>query len=177
MIWLWLFVFLPIAELYVLIEVGQAFGAGTTILLILLTAIIGTAVMRRQGMAALADLQDSIDQLRDPARPIAHGAMILLAGALLVVPGFLTDTMGALLLVPPLRGWLIKRFARPAAAGAEARPRAAGQRRPGQSAWPHGRVIDAEYEVVNEGSTDQRQPPGEDGTEPGPRSRSGWTRG
>lgn len=173
MIWLWLFIFLPIAELYVLIEVGQAIGAGTTILLILLTAIIGSMVMRRQGMAALADLHDSIDQLRDPARPIAHGAMILLAGALLVVPGFLTDAIGALLLVPPFRGWLIRRFARRVTVD-QGFDRARPSRN--QSSWPHGRVIDAEFEVVTEASADQPPPQSNEGTGQGPRPRSGWTR-
>lgn len=167
----WLFVFLPLIEIWVLIEVGQAIGAWWTIVLILLTAMIGTTVMRRQGMAALADLRDSFETLRDPGRPIAHGAMILMAGALLIVPGFVTDAMGALLLVPPLRDWLIRRMGRRVVV------MGVGPR-PAQRGGPGGRVIDAEYEVVDEGAADPGAsvPPPRGTLRRGPNRPSGWTR-
>lgn len=152
----WIFAILPLVELFVMIEVGSVIGAGWTILLILLSAMIGVAVMRRQGMAALADLQASMAELRDPARPMAHGALIMLGGALLIVPGFLTDAMGALLLIAPVRTFLMRRMGR--------RFTVTGTRR--QARQPAGRVIDAEYEVVDEPPADR-----------GPRRPSGWTRG
>lgn len=159
----WIFVVLPLVELFVMIEVGSVIGAGWTILLILLTAMVGMAIVRRQGMAALADLQASFAELRDPARPIAHGALIMLAGGLLIVPGFVTDVLGALLLVPPLRDWLMRRLGRHVTvvnAGWS-------QRRQG----PGGRVIDAEYEVVVD------EPPAIPPAGKGPRRPpSGWTR-
>lgn len=173
----WLFILLPLIELWVMIEVGQVIGAGWTILLIVLTAAIGTTVMRRQGMAALADLRDSYDRFRDPARPMAHGAMILMGGALLFVPGFVTDAMGALLLIPAFRDWLIRRMARRVVV-----VRAGGTGHP--DGWPRddgpgGRVVDVEYEEVtgeDAGSADPASPPR--GTlRPDGRSPSGWTRG
>ena len=158
-----IFVVLPLVELFVMIEVGSVIGAGWTILLILLTAIIGMAIVRRQGMAALADLQASFSELRDPARPIAHGALIMLAGALLVVPGFLTDALGALLLVPPVRDWLMRRMGR--------RVVVVQGWGPARRQGPGGRVIDAEYEVVDE--PPPQVPPAGNGP---PRPPSGWTR-
>lgn len=159
----WIFVVLPLVELFVMIEVGSVIGAGWTILLILLTAMLGMVIVRRQGMAALAELQAGFAEMRDPARPIAHGALIMLAGGLLIVPGFVTDALGALLLVPPLRDWLMRRLGRHVTvvnAGWSQRRRHAAER-----------VIDAEYEVVVD------EPPAIAPGDKGPRRPpSGWTR-
>lgn len=160
----WIFAILPLVEIFVMIEVGSVIGAGWTILLILLTAMVGMAIVRRQGMAALADLQAGMADLRDPARPIAHGVLIMLAGALLIVPGFVTDALGALLLVPPLRDLLMRRMGRRVVVvetGWQARRPGSG---PGSGAG--GRVIETDYEVVQD-----HQPP-----DRGPRPPSGWTR-
>lgn len=158
----WIFAILPLIEIFVMIEVGSAIGAGWTILLMLLTAVAGMAIVRRQGMAALADLQASLGELRDPGLPVAHGALIMLAGALLIVPGFVTDALGAMLLVPPLRDWLMRRIGRRVTVvNAGWTPR----RQPG----PGGRVIDAEYEVVDDGAP----PHAPDGPR---RPPSGWVR-
>lgn len=102
-----LFLVIPIIEITLFITIGGAIGVGPTILLVLLSALIGTFLMRRQGMKALIDVQESFRDLRDPTAPLAHGAMIILAGALLVTPGFFTDTLGLLLLIPAVRRWIM----------------------------------------------------------------------
>lgn len=175
----WLFILFPLVEIWVLIEVGEVIGAWWTIVLIVLTAVLGTTVMRWQGMAALDDLRDSFDRFRDPARPMAHGAMILMAGLLLFVPGFVTDAMGALLLIPAFRDWLIRRMARRVVV-----VRKGGAGRPAGD-WPRGddpggRVIDVEFEEVDEAdASDPATPsrPASRGASRGSsRPPSGWTR-
>ncbi|MFD1881839.1 FxsA family protein [Paracoccus pacificus] len=103
-----LFIVIPIIEISLFIVVGQAIGVGPTILLVLLSAVVGTWLMRRQGLRALMDLQQSFREMRDPSAPLAHGAMILFAGALLLTPGFFTDFLGLLLLVPGVRDWMMR---------------------------------------------------------------------
>jgi UPF0716 protein FxsA len=102
--WLLLaFVAIPIIEIGLFIQVGGLIGLWPTLAIVLLSALLGSWLVRMQGAAAMADLRGSFQELRDPTLPIAHGAMILLAGALLITPGFFTDAMGLLLLVPAVR--------------------------------------------------------------------------
>ncbi len=102
--WLLLaFVAIPMIEIGLFIKVGGLIGLWPTLAIVLLTALAGSWLVRMQGAMAMADLRGSFQELRDPTLPIAHGAMILLAGALLITPGFFTDTMGLLLLVPSVR--------------------------------------------------------------------------
>ena len=108
---MWLFlVFLgvPIIEIALFIQVGGVIGLWPTLAIVVATAVIGSLLMRLQGLAALADLRGSLSEMRDPTAPLAHGAMILFAGALLLTPGFFTDTIGLLLLVPSVRNWVIR---------------------------------------------------------------------
>jgi UPF0716 protein FxsA len=108
------FFVVSIAEVVLFIAVGSRIGVPATIGLVVLTALAGAFLVARQGRATLwaarADLVDG----RFPAKPLAHGVMILVAGALLLTPGFLTDLAGFGLLVPAvreiLRGWLVRRF-------------------------------------------------------------------
>ncbi|KMW58908.1 FxsA protein [Candidatus Rhodobacter oscarellae] len=102
--WLFaLFVAVPLIEIALFIQIGGAIGLGWTLLIVVITAILGTWLVRAQGLRALADLQNSFQQLNDPTEHLAHGAMILFSGALLLTPGFFTDTVGFLLLVPQVR--------------------------------------------------------------------------
>ncbi len=102
--WLFvLFVTIPIIEIALFIQVGGWIGLWPTLGIVILTAIAGTWMMRQQGLRALQELKTSLDDLRDPTEPLANGAMILFAGALLLTPGFFTDTVGLLLLIPPVR--------------------------------------------------------------------------
>jgi len=102
--WLFLaFISVPLIEIALFIQIGGAIGLGYTLLIVVLTAVLGTWLVRSQGIAALSDLQKSFNELQNPAEPLAHGAMILFSGALLLTPGFFTDAVGFALLVPGVR--------------------------------------------------------------------------
>ncbi|MBV7411025.1 FxsA family protein [Maritimibacter sp. DP1N21-5] len=103
-----LFIAIPLIEIGLFIQIGGLIGLWPTLLIVLVTAIIGSYLVRQQGLLALNQVADSFNQLRNPAEPMAHGAMILFAGALLLTPGFFTDTVGFLLLVPGIRGWAFR---------------------------------------------------------------------
>ena len=109
-LFLLLFIAIPLIEIYFMIEIGSALGAGFTVFMVVLTAIIGAALVRFQGFTTLARAQAEMAKSRMPAVEVLEGAMLLLAGAMLLVPGFFTDAVGFLMLVPPLRQWLIRRF-------------------------------------------------------------------
>lgn len=102
----------PLIELYLLIEVGSEIGALPTILLTLLTAAIGTWLVRMQGLGVLARVARSLAADELPALELMDGALLLVAGLFLLLPGFLTDALGFLLLVPPVRHRLIRRTVR-----------------------------------------------------------------
>ena len=107
-----LFVGVPLIELYLLIQVGGEIGALPTIGLSILTAVVGAALARRQGFAVLAEVHAAADRGEVPALPMLDGALLLIAGLMLLLPGFVTDGLGFLLLVPPFRRLLIGRFVR-----------------------------------------------------------------
>lgn len=117
-----LFILLPLAELYVLIEVGKGIGGLSTIALCLLTAAIGGILIRWQGMSTLIDAQKRMAQGEIPADHGFHGLMIALSGILLFTPGFITDAAGFLLLLPPLRQWIINRLLPSRQIGGNRRP-------------------------------------------------------
>lgn len=109
-LFLLLFITVPLAELYVLIEVGQGIGGLPTIALCLLTAAAGGLIIRWQGVKTLLDARSRMARGELPAEHGLHGLMLALAGLMLFLPGFITDTIGFLLLIPPLRSWLIRRY-------------------------------------------------------------------
>lgn len=98
------FLLVPLIEIALFIQVGGLIGLWPTLLIVIVTAIVGAAMVRSQGSAVIAQLRGSLEDLRDPTEPLAHGAMILFSGALLLTPGFFTDIVGFLLLVPGVRG-------------------------------------------------------------------------
>jgi len=98
-----LFVALPAAELALLIELGSRFGTLHTLGLIVFTGIVGASLARSQGLGVVRAIQSEVAAGRLPAESMLDGVMILLAGALLVTPGILTDTFGFLCLVPAFR--------------------------------------------------------------------------
>ncbi|MBY6201570.1 FxsA family protein [Maritalea mobilis] len=107
--WLFLlFLAVPLIEIALFIQVGGLIGLGPTLLIVVLTAIAGTALVRSQGAQALQGLRNSFDELRDPTEPLAHGAMILFSGALLLTPGFFTDAVGFALLIPGFRNLVLR---------------------------------------------------------------------
>ncbi|HEU0317452.1 MAG TPA: FxsA family protein, partial [Solirubrobacteraceae bacterium] len=94
---------LPILELYVIIRVGEAIGPLWTVLALTCTSLIGVRLVRSQGRAVLRDFSAAIAAGRPPAREALDGALVFVGGALLIVPGFVTDGLGLLLLFPPTR--------------------------------------------------------------------------
>ena len=98
-----LFLGLPIAEIYVIVQVGQLIGILPTIAILLLDGFLGAAVARSQGRGAWARFNLALAEGRVPARETVDGALIILGGALLLAPGFITDIFGFLLLLPPTR--------------------------------------------------------------------------
>jgi UPF0716 protein FxsA len=104
------FIAVPLAEIAVLIKVGGWIGLGPTLALIVLTAIAGAWMLRRQGLAVLRRAQQQMQQGVAPVGEVFEGFCLVIAGALLLTPGFLTDGAGALLLLPPVRAWLYRRM-------------------------------------------------------------------
>lgn len=98
-----LFILIPIIELYVLILVGSHIGALATILLVLITAIIGVNLLRSQGLSTLNQVQTQMQRGEMPATSLIEGMLLFFAGALLLTPGFVTDTIGFILMIPPVR--------------------------------------------------------------------------
>lgn len=102
-----LFIVIPVMELYVLIEVGSEIGAFSTIWLVILTAAIGAWLVRRQGVSVLMRVRENLEKGEPPAIEMLEGALLLITGVALLLPGFVTDAIGFLLLVPPFRRWII----------------------------------------------------------------------
>jgi UPF0716 protein FxsA len=101
-----LFILLPIVELYVIIRVGVAIGLLPTVALLILVSIVGTMLMKQQGLATWRRLQLALQRGEMPTQEVADGALILLGGALLITPGFVSDAAGLFLLFPPTRGFV-----------------------------------------------------------------------
>lgn len=104
------FILVPIIEMVVLIEVGSIVGVFNTILLVLLTAIIGVTLLKKQGLETFLNANQKMQTGQMPVSEMAQGLMLAVAGALLLTPGFVTDTIGFLLLTPAIRYWLAKKL-------------------------------------------------------------------
>jgi UPF0716 protein FxsA len=98
-----LFIVVPLAELYVIIQVGQAIGALPTIGLLLLDSLLGSWLLRTQGRAVWRRFRTALASGRPPARETIDGALVIVGGTLMLAPGFVTDAFGVLLLLPPTR--------------------------------------------------------------------------
>jgi UPF0716 protein FxsA len=105
-----LFIALPILELWLLIKIGGMIGFFPTVALILLTAAIGSQLVRRQGLTVLSRIREAQARGEVPALPMLDGAALLLAGLMLLTPGFLSDALGFVLLVPGLRQKIARRL-------------------------------------------------------------------
>jgi UPF0716 protein FxsA len=110
-----IFIVVPIAELYVLIQIGSAIGILPTIALLILDSVLGAALMRSQGRAAWMRFNRALAEGRMPGREVIDGALVIFGGALLLTPGFISDFLGLILLLPPTRAivrtLLVRRFA------------------------------------------------------------------
>ena len=105
-----IFVVVTLAEIYVLVSVGQAIGGLSTVLLVVITAFIGTNLLRQQGWSTMATAQQSMAEGRTPAMEMLEGFVILVSGIFLLTPGFLTDGLGLLGLMPWSRHYFINHF-------------------------------------------------------------------
>lgn len=164
-----LFIAIPMIEIALFIQVGGVIGLGWTLAIVFLTAIIGSWLVRQQGAAALGQLQRSFHALSDPTEPLAHGAMILFSGALLLTPGFFTDAVGFALLIPPVRAWVYRKLrervrVQSFSMGAGAEERFDSRMRDTETG---GEVIDGEFTDV----TGTKRP-----THSASRGPSGWTK-
>jgi UPF0716 protein FxsA len=159
----------PLIEIGLFIEVGGWIGLWPTLATVVLTALIGSVLLRSQGAGALRQVQASMQAGGDgdPVTPLAHGALILVAGIVLLTPGFFTDAIGFALLVPAVRGAVIRYLAK------RMRASASVQFNNQTFGTPHGYarpdpaedVVDGEYEVAPES-----EPPRD------PSRASGWVR-
>jgi len=168
-----LFIGVPIAEIALFIEIGGLIGTWWTVATIFATAVIGTALVRWQGLQAMARAREAANRNELPVDAVIAGVCILVAGALLLTPGFLTDALGFVLLIPPFRAALakaavarMKRSGRFHVHTEDFGTRAGGRPPPGG----RGPVIDGEFEEVDppaDGTPDPDSPwvkgPGEKG--------------
>ncbi len=153
---------IPIAEVAVFIMVGSVIGALPTIAIIILTAIIGATLLKRQGLSALNRVRMDVRNNKVPAGSIGEAFTIALAGILLLTPGFITDTVGFALFVPKVRQWLGKRIV-----GA-VRFESAGFPRDGSQGWQNPRAPQKTIDL-DEGEYSHGQDPSSPWREPPPR--------
>ena len=104
-----LFILLPLAELYVILKVGDAIGVGWTILLLAADSVVGSMLLRSQGRAVWRRFNRALSEGRMPHREVQDGVLVIFGGAFLITPGFITDVFGLAMLLPPTRA-LIRRF-------------------------------------------------------------------
>ena len=142
-----LFLAIPLIEIALFVTVGGWLTLWPTLAIVLGTGFLGVFVMRQQGMRAMSDMQTAMRGIQSPLSPMAHNALIMMAGFLLILPGFLTDTLGLLLLIPPLRQFMINRFAGRIGAFRQREP--AADWRDGRDLRADPGVIDAEYSEVD----------------------------
>jgi UPF0716 protein FxsA len=154
---MWVFLLIlaiPLIEIGLFVQLGGAIGLWATLAWVLISAGIGVFILRRIGMQGAVTLRRDMADMRDPLSPLAHRAMLVLAAVLLLLPGFLTDAMGLLLLLKPVRSGLIALVAR--------RVRVVTPR--GPSRTTETEVIEGDWsEIVQKDDTPQKDKP------------SGWT--
>ena len=166
------FIVTPLIEIAVLIQVGSWIGLWPTLALIVLTAIVGTWMLRRQGFEVLSRAQQQLEQGTVPLAEVFEGFCLVIAGALLLTPGFVTDAAGTSLLLPPVRAWLYhvlgSRFR------AAAMPRGAAPA--GADGRPPGPVVEGDYEEVVEDEPPQDEDQERRPSTPMPPPRGSWNK-
>ncbi len=158
---MWLFIAflaIPLIEITLFIQIGGAIGLGWTLVTVVLTAILGTILVRTQGALALGQVKSSFEGMQDPTEPLAHGAMILFSGALLLTPGFFTDGIGFLLLVPAFRSWAFRAIR--ARVNVQTFETQHSAQRSGRTYDARGDVIDGEYTEVRPAANEIKRPSG-----------------
>jgi UPF0716 protein FxsA len=146
--WPLLFIAIPLSEIFLFIEVGSRIGALNTVMIVLLTAFIGVNLLRYQGFNTLRRAQQQMAQGQMPAQEMLEGLVLAVGGALLITPGFLTDTLGLICLLPPTRRWLLRTLLARATVQMHSQFQATQTRHEsaGQPASPHkGQTIEGDY--------------------------------
>jgi UPF0716 protein FxsA len=127
-----IFIAVPLAELYVILKVGDAIGAVWTILLLAADSVLGSLLLRAQGRSVWRRFNEALATGRMPHREVMDGVLVIFGGAFLITPGFLTDVVGLLLLIPPTRAvarrLVTRRLGRRVAVGVSERQRGRGGR-------------------------------------------------
>jgi UPF0716 protein FxsA len=156
-IFLFVFILVPLAEIAVFIKVGEVIGLAATVALVIATAVIGVALLKRQGLAALARAQQSVDAGELPVDSVVDGVALLLAGAFLLTPGLITDTAGFLLLVPAFRHgiarWIMARVKESGQVKvwtSQGPAKSSDQAQRPTDTPPPGTIIEGEFEEVDE---------------------------
>lgn len=158
---------LPLVEIALLVKFGQAFGVWLTIAEVLASAVLGMGILQRQGMTMFLRTQEAVMRGEPPVGAMLDGGMMVLAGTLLIMPGLITDALGLLLLIPPLRHFIAGRMVAGMFRGAtvrvdtfEERPRQdpppRENHRPSDGAGP---VIEGDFERLDERTVDPRKNP------------------
>lgn len=162
-----IFIVVPLAELYVIIQVGELIGVVPTLILLLADALLGSWLLKHQGRSAWRRFNEALAARRFPGREVVDGALIIVGGTLLLTPGFITDVFGVFLLLPPTREIarrVLKRFTigrfmvvgMPAGGqGPFGPPPTNGKRRPASREYDYDASAE---EVPNDGSTEPRLP-------------------
>lgn len=111
------FIVVPLVELFVIVQVGELIGLPLTLVILLAVSVAGAWLVKREGRAAWRNFRRALDQARMPAIEVVDGALVLVGGALLLTPGFVTDAVGLLLVIPPSRA-VVNRLVRRRVRGA-----------------------------------------------------------
>ncbi len=160
---MWVFVLFlawPLIEIALFVTLGGALGLWLTLLIVLGSGMLGIALLRGHGLRTAERLRREMGALRDPMSPVADGALVMLAALLLILPGFLTDALGLLLLIPPVRTGLIALLA--------SRIRVVQTRQTGPARRSDGIIIDGDFVELD--TDPDSLPPSRSGPP------SGWTR-
>ena len=145
-----LFIAIPVAELYLFMTLGKEIGLWPTLAIIVATAFLGAWLTRMQGARAMARFQKATAEGRLPHEEVLDGVMILIAGVVLLTPGFLTDAVGFALLIPPVRGLLRKRLAKALKDRVQIITPGIDPQRQRQTKRDDDGIIEAEVEVLDD---------------------------
>ena len=160
-----LFIAVPLLELAVLIRVGQVIGVAATIGIVVATAVLGLIMVKREGFSMVTRARQALATGNPPIMPVAEGALVFFGGALLILPGLIGDTIGLILLIPPVRraiaAWSLGRFA--SAGASRIRVFTVRRRRPdprdsgtARTDKP-GLVIEGEYTRIDDSENDRKK--------------------
>ncbi len=171
-----IFIGIPLIEIALFVIVGDRIGVLWTIIIVIATAIAGTSMLRMQGAGALANARNAMESGQLPVESVADGIFLLIAGILLLTPGFLTDFIGFLLFIPGLRHRIGRAIWQKLAASGKIDVRTRGGNQHGPGGFSNGPVIDGEIiddenQQQNDASPDHDEPGSSQGS---PRAASPW---